>query len=198
MTADPHPWRRLSIRAVYLDLIRLVFSLVPGYLGVVLGDDGPIWFLVAGSALGLLGAAGGLVRCLTTRYRVTPDRVEMRSGLVRRKHRIVARDRIRTVDSRAKLLQRLLGLRVVRVGSGDAHASFDLDALDHRQAARLHRELLPGEATAEAPETVIARWDHRWVPLNSVNVWAVLTAAGPPFAPRPPCPRSRTPRATMR
>lgn len=189
---DAYPWRRLSVRAVYLELIRMVGSLVPGYLGVTLGDDGPIWVLVGGSCVGLLAAGGGLVRWMTTRYRVTPERVEMRSGLLRRKHRSVARDRIRTVDSTAKLLPRILGLRVVHVGSGDADSSFDLNALDHRQAARLHRELLPGAAVqpgvggdaepGEAPRTVIARWDARWVPLNSINVWAVLTAAGPPFA----------------
>jgi putative membrane protein len=188
--ADAYPWRRLSIRAIYLDLLRIGGSLVPGYLGVTLGDDGPIWFLIAGSCVGLLGTAGGLVRWMTTRYRVTPERVEMRSGLLQRKHRTVARDRIRTVDSTANLLQRVLGLRVVRVGSGDAGSSFDLNALGHREAALLHRDLLPGAALqpaaeaepGEAPETVIARWHSRWVPLNSVNIWAVLTAAGPPFA----------------
>ncbi|MCO8275596.1 PH domain-containing protein [Actinoplanes sp. TRM 88003] len=192
MTAEAYPWRRLSVRAVYLDLIRLVGSLVPGFLGVTLGDDGPIWVLVGGSVVGLLGALAGLVRWMATRYRVTPERVEMRSGLVQRKHRTVNRDRIRTVDSTAKWLHRVLGLRVVHVGSGDADSSFDLDALDRREADRLHRELSPGavvpadsdgdEVTVEVPETVIARWDVRWVPLNAVNVWAVLTAAAPMFA----------------
>ncbi|MBM2619347.1 PH domain-containing protein [Actinoplanes sp. LDG1-06] len=194
MTAEAHPWRRLSVRAVYLDLIRLVGSLVPGFLGVTLGDDGPIWFLVAGSVVGLLGAGAGLIRWMTTRYRVTPELVEMRSGLVQRKHRTVNRDRIRTVDSTAKWLHRVFGLRVVHIGSGDTGSSFDLDALDRGHAAQLHRELSPGAvvraeaeaetdaATSEVPETVIARWDARWVPLNAVNVWAVLTAVGPPFA----------------
>ncbi|MEV6633683.1 PH domain-containing protein [Actinoplanes sp. NPDC051470] len=154
---DAYPWRRLSIRAVYLDLVRIAGSLVPGYLGVTLGEDGPIWFLVAGSALGLLGAAGGLVRWMTTRYRIEPERVEMRSGLLQRKHRTVARDRIRTVDSTATFLQRALGLRVVRVGSGDAGSSFDLNALDHRQAALLHRELLPGATPELAAQILVPR-----------------------------------------
>jgi len=137
------PWRRLSIRVVHLDLIRLAMSLATGYLGIVLGDD-PVWPLIAGSCAGLLGALSDLKRWQTTRYRITAERVEMRSGWLARKHRTVARDLIRSVDSSARWLQRLLGLRTVHIGSGESGSSFRLDGLDHRHAARLQQELMPG------------------------------------------------------
>jgi len=54
------PSRRLSIRTFYLALVRAVLSLVPSYLGLVLGDDGPVWVLLTGSLFGLLGAFGGV------------------------------------------------------------------------------------------------------------------------------------------
>lgn len=189
------PWRRLSIRVVYLDLIRVAISLTTGYLGIVVGDD-PVWPLIAGSCAGLLGALVDLKRWQTTRYRINSQRVEMRSGWLARKHRIVARDRIRGVDSSARVLPRLFGLRTVHIGSGESESSFKLDGLDHRHAARLQQELMPGatpdllpeqapgatpEPEARDPETVIARLRRDWVPLNVVTVWAVLAAAGPLF-----------------
>ena len=186
--AGEQPWRRLSIRVVYLDLIRVAISLATGYLGIIVGDD-PVWPLIAGSCAGLLGALVDLKRWRTTRYRITPQRVEMRSGWLARKHRIVARDRIRSVDSSARLLPRLLGLRTVQVGSGESESSFKLDGLDHRHAVRLQRELMPGQAPASEapepaagePETVIARLRRDWVPLNVLTVWSVFAAASPLF-----------------
>ena len=193
------PWRRLSIRVVYLDLIRVAVSLVTGYLGVVVSDD-PVWPLIGGAGAGLLGALADLIRWRTTRYRITPSRVEMHSGWLARRHRTVARDRIRTVDSSARLLPRLMGLRRVHIGSGDAESSFQLDGLDHRHAARVQQELRPGpaahpepapesetpetvaaETVAPEPVTVIARLRWQWVAPNVVTVWAGLAIAGPLF-----------------
>ncbi|RSM59818.1 hypothetical protein DMB66_26585 [Actinoplanes sp. ATCC 53533] len=144
------PWRRLSVRVVYLDLIRVALSLATGYLGTVLRDD-PVWPLIAGSCAGLLGALIDLIRWRTTRYRITPQRVEMRSGWLARKHRIVARDRIRGVDSSARVLPRLLGLRTVHIGSGESESSFKLDGLDHQHAVRLQQELMPGALPSAVP-----------------------------------------------
>ncbi len=147
------PWRRLSVRVVYLDLARVALSLVTGYIGIVIGDD-PVWPLVGGAVAGLLGALADLIRWRTTRYRITPERVEMLSGWLSRKQRIVARDRIRSIDSSAKLLPRLLGLRTVHIGSGESVASFKLEGLDHRHAERVRQELMPGHAARlEAPST---------------------------------------------
>lgn len=187
LAAGDEPWRRLSIRVVHLDLIRLAISAVTGYLGTTLGDD-PVWPLIAGSCLGLVGALVDLRRWQTTHYRITPQRVEMRSGWLARRHRTVARDRIRSVDSSARVLPRLLGLRTVAIGSGESESSFKLDGLHHRHAARLQRELMPGpapgataEPEARAAETVIARLRRGWVPLNVVTVWSVFAVAGPLF-----------------
>ncbi|MDP9793925.1 putative membrane protein [Catenuloplanes nepalensis] len=193
------PWRRLSPRLFWVDLIRAALASVPGYLGlVVLGDDGPVWPLVAASAFGVLQAVSDLVRLLTTRYRVLDDRVELHSGWVARRRRTVARDRIRSADTTAKLLHRPFGLRVVRIGTGEQASSFTLDALDARSATRLQRELLAqkpatageptgdettgNESTAVAPGDVIARLRPAWVLINAVRVWAVLAVIGPVFA----------------
>ena len=148
----PAGWHRLSPRVVWLDLARLVVSVVPGYAGLVwLGDDRPVWPLVAASAAGILGAVADLVRYRITTYRVTADVVEMRSGWPARKHRSVARDLIRTVDISAKARHRPFRLRVVTVSSAEADSSFQLDALDQAQAERLRLDLMPGAARTRNP-----------------------------------------------
>lgn len=187
-------WRRLSIRVAYLDLLRVLVSLVPGYLGtVVYNDDGPVWPLVAGSAVGILGALLGFRRWVTTRYRITPTRVELHSGWIVRRRRVVPRDRIRSVDITARAPQRLFRLRVVHLGSGESESSFKLDALDSRHAELLRQELMAtsrrppaaaepaGPAEPAQPEVVIARLRWQWLPLNVVNVWAAAVVAGPLF-----------------
>jgi putative membrane protein len=183
LAGTEEPWRRLSVRVVHLGLIRVAISLVTGSLGTFLGDD-PVWPLIAGSCAGLLGALLDLKRWRTTRYRITAQRVEMHSGWLARKHRTVARDRIRSVDSSARLLPRLIGLRRVTIGSGESESSFALDGLDHRHAARLQQELMPGQAPsapAAESETVIARLRREWVPLNVVTVWSMFAVVGPLF-----------------
>ncbi|MET7951917.1 PH domain-containing protein [Micromonospora sp. NPDC005324] len=204
-------WRRLSIRVVYVDLLRVLIALVPGYLGtVVFNDDGPVWPLVVGSALGVLSALLDFRRWVTTRYRITPTQVELNSGWVARKRRVVPRDRIRSVDVTAKARHRLFRLRVVHVGSGESDSSFNLDAVDSRDAELLQDELMtsarrrPGTTAKPAhaagpdelvspdeleqtrdetpePEVVIARLRWQWLPLNVVNIWAAAVVAGPIF-----------------
>jgi putative membrane protein len=196
-TASDVPWTRLSIRVVYLNLLQAAVSLVPGFVGaVVLDGSGPVRPLLLASAGGVFGALLDLLRWMTTRFRVTGERVELRTGRLARKYRTVPRDRVRSVDSSAKLRHRLFAVRVVHIGSGESDTSFKLDALTAPVARALQRELMAGArrpaadpatdpasdpATQDRPETVIARFRWRWVALNSVSLSAVFFVAGPLF-----------------
>ena len=167
-------WRRLSTRMLLIHPV------------VELGRALPLLFglLVAGSASGR-GAAWGLigititigyaiVRWMTTRYRITPDQVQIRTGLLRRHETSVARDRVRTVDVSAHALHRLFGLARVTVGTGRSDrkdgSGLRLDGLSATDAAALRAELLhrarqDAGAPAEAvPETEIARLDRAGSP----------------------------------
>ncbi len=70
----------------------------------------------------------GVVRWRTTQYRITPERVELHSGWLRRQRRSVPRDRIRTVDLTARLEHRLFGLSVVM--HGHTNLGVPTDAID--------------------------------------------------------------------
>lgn len=197
---DEVPWQRLDTRVVWVDTAKTVLSMVPAGVAVAFfgaeinwGTMGPI--LVA-SALGVLGGLADLLRWVKTRYRITDDHVERRTGLLVRKHRSIRRDRIRSVDTSAKFRHRLTGLRVVTVGAGQHSATGEsaltLDAVRAATAERLRQDLLYGgpveradasEPAAEpvpAPrdEQVYARLERSWVLYNVFSVWAFLMAAG--------------------
>ena len=198
MTADPAAWRRLDRRMLLIHPIQEIPRALPALLAAFVAGNG--------SGRGLLWSAGALVitlgfafsRWFTTRYRVTEDRVEVSSGLFRRRVRAVSRDRIRTVDVTARAMHRLLGLARVEIGTGrsdlDEGGGVRLDGLTAAEATALRAELLhrrqpapvaaahaATEAAAEAPEIELARLDPSWVryaPFTLSGVVSVGVVAG--------------------
>jgi putative membrane protein len=189
-------WQRLSRRMLLVHPVQEIPRALPALLAVFVAGSsrgkGDLWAL-----LGLAITIGlGLMRWFTTRYRVTPDRVEVRQGLFRRRLLAVSRDRLRTVDVTSHALHRLLGLARVTIGTGrsDRERGGDvrLDGLTFEVAEQLRDELLhrrepapaaPGAAPAapEAPPTEIVRLDSRWVrygPFTLSGVVAVGVVAG--------------------
>ncbi len=199
-----HPeieWRRLPPKMIVVAPVTMIVKFLPAFIIVLIfgGSESPvrIWITVA---IAVAAVAAGLVRWSTTRYRITPDRVELHSGLVQRQRRSVPRDRIRTVDLTSTFLHQVFGLSVVKVGTGQASAGLDdrglnLDAVTTLEAERLRRELLaaggqqvdgahdPAVATPAAPaarELDHLRWSSlRYAPLtvSSLAAVAALVAA---------------------
>ena len=140
----------------------------------------------------------GVLRWRFTQYRITPDRVELHSGWLRRQRRSVPRDRIRTVDLTSRLEHRIFGLSVVKIGSATGgsgeHAGLALDAVSKAEADRLRRELLdrspvaaPQSAPAPRaalPPVELARLDWAWLrfaPLSFSSLAGVGIVAGALF-----------------
>jgi putative membrane protein len=151
-------WLRLSPRSLVvrpvLDLIRLL----PFLLGLLYlrsrGGSTNYW----GFGFGALAVVTSVVRWLTTRYRITDERVYVRRGLLSQKVLSVARDRVRTVDLSAHVVYRMLGLRRVSIGTGRNDRregeSFRLDALTLSDAEELRRILLMAPVAADAARLV--------------------------------------------
>ncbi|WP_226351825.1 MULTISPECIES: PH domain-containing protein [unclassified Pseudonocardia] len=160
---DEVEWRRLPVQMLLVGPATALLRLAPALVVLVLfgagsGNSTQVW--IAGAAV-VVTVAAGVVRWRTTRYRITDERVELHSGLLIRQRRSVPRDRIRTVDLTAPLLHRIVGLSVVKVGSGQSRsdAGLDLDAVTTDEAERLRRELLARPATAAGPATAAAGSD---------------------------------------
>lgn len=192
------PWQRLSGRIVWIDAAVSLASLTPGAFAIyVLGvhpSSGVVWPLGIIAVVGVVGGAGDIVRWAFTSYRMTGTDVERRTGLFTKEHRTVPRDRVRSVDSTAKLRHRLAGLRVLTVGAGQqagaGESALVLDALTTRDAEALLKSLLSthaascaetGAATA-SPDAegfeIIATLRPWWVFYNMFTLWAFLMGAG--------------------
>jgi putative membrane protein len=185
VSSDAIPWRRLDSRVVWVDAVRILLSLLPGFIVMTVFqlrfDSFALWAVLVTTGLGVINAAEDLFRWLKTRYRITDERVEQRTGWLVRKYRFVPRDRVRSVDTTARLRHRLAGLRVVTIGTGEQAPSFALDAVSRRDAEVLRRELIDrtaghAEDTTGHPGTVLARLRWSWIAYNLVNAWAFLVA----------------------
>jgi putative membrane protein len=117
--------------------------------------------------------------------------VQLRTGLLQRKVLSVPRNRIRSVQTDARLLHRMLGLTVLRVSTGREarrDSVFELDAVEANQVPRLRAILLAGlpqpaqEASqAPTPGRLLARWRPSWLryaPLSMSGLVMIAAAVG--------------------
>nr|WP_158846842.1 PH domain-containing protein [Saccharothrix deserti] len=168
-------------------------GLVPLMVGLLVLGGGETWRIL--TSLGVIAAIVlfGLLRWLTTRYRITTEQVEMHTGLFVRKRLAVPRDRIRTVDLTAKLGHRLFGLSAIRVGTGQrdqpGEDGLTLDAVSSAEAERLRVLLLTiakaenpavTEVAEQRPGVVLSKWDKRWLRYAPLTL-SGLVAAGALF-----------------
>ncbi|GAA4116588.1 PH domain-containing protein [Nocardioides fonticola] len=184
---DAEGWRRLDPRMSIVTGARVVGSAALPAIPALLGLAGRLGYWTVLALAGVLVVAGafGLAHWLTTGYRVTDRRFELRSGVLRRNLQNAPLDRVRTIDLTAPLLHRILGVTKVAIGTGVDLHRVELGAVTHGEAARLRAELLPDGAPPYEPATT-----------------AAPTAAGPTAAIAdvgvPPTPDAAAPTATPR
>jgi putative membrane protein len=192
VTARPEiAWQRLSPRMLLVHPVHELLRELPLLIGgLVLGSTtGNQSWTVAVLALSVVV---GVARWFTTSYRIEADpesgQVQLRAGLLQRKVLSVPLNRIRSVQTDARLLHRLLGLAVLRVSTGQearAEHGFELDAVRVDQVPRLRAILLaespqPAEAPTAEPEassTVLARWQPSWLRYAPLSLSGLLTMA---------------------
>ncbi|WP_300678769.1 PH domain-containing protein [Nocardioides sp.] len=179
-SVDPDGWRSLDKRTLLTDPIKVLRNFaVPALVGMIgIASTGGGWgalfvlpFALAGSAF--LGA----IPWLTTSYRITATHVEIRSGVFNRRTLTARLDRVRSVDLEAQLIQRLLGITTVKIGTGVDEGQVELDSLSQAGAEELRRSLLHRSHTTADPTPAapapIAHMEWSWLrfaPLNLVNL----------------------------
>lgn len=164
--ARDHDWRRLDPRMLLVHPIRELLRFLPVLLGLFIAgsanDNGPPWHYLGVAVPILLG----VLRYLTTRFRVADGRVELSRGLLSRHTLSTPLDRVRTVDLTASLIHRVLGVTTLRIGTGttgsDDSDRLDLDGLRVDRAHELRRELL----RVGAPQEVVDDPEGPWQPAS--------------------------------
>lgn len=188
MTSPPAgEWQRLSPRMLLVHPVHEVLRQLPVLVGTVaLGSatGNPLWAL---AAFGLTLALG-VARWFTTSYRIAPEEVQLRAGVLQRRTLALPRNRIRSVSTDARLLHRLLGLTVLRVSTGQEARGDDAFALDavpaaqvpHLRAVLLADSLAPA-AHAPPPGRVLVCWAPSWLrysPLSFTGLAMIAAAVG--------------------
>jgi putative membrane protein len=146
---------------------RLILPAIFGGLSAANGDAGRAFLVIIG-VLTIPSLAFAVAHYLTFRFAVTGEELVYRSGVLRRRQRVIPLARVQNIEVRQSLVQRLTGvaeLRVETAGSGaepEAAISVlgrdDADALrtallSRRGAARMQQ----GDAAATAEAAVESR-----------------------------------------
>lgn len=153
-------WHRLTPRTILVrpfnEVLGLIIPLVVALFAI--GNEN-LWHLLWGLGVIALLVLRGLLHWATTKYRVTDEQVELHSGLIFRQKLATRRERVRTVESTAKLGHRLFGVTAVRIGTGQheqkKHKGLVLDAVTATEAEQVRRALLTRTATVAAHTDLI-------------------------------------------
>ncbi|GAA3887861.1 PH domain-containing protein [Saccharothrix violaceirubra] len=190
---DRAGWHRLDVRMLVVRPLNELLGLIPLLVGLLVLGNGDVWRTVVSGVVIAAVVLFGLLHWLTTRYRITDEQVELRTGLLVRKRLAVPRDRIRSVDLTAKPGHRLFGLSAIKVGTGrqdkPGEDGLTLDAVTSAEAERLRLLLLERRAPDTTADTAVAgttlsTLDKRWLrfaPLTLSGLVAVGALAGVVF-----------------
>ncbi len=139
------PWRRLDPRMLLVYPVLELLKFLPVLIGIFLlgSNDREGWWQLFGVAIPI---SLGVMRFLTTSFRITPTRIELRRGLVGRKVLSARLDRVRAVELTSSPIHRVLGLAKVEIGTASAAQqgddTFTLDSLPLEEARHLRISLL--------------------------------------------------------
>src|SRR6185503_13021546 len=165
-------WQRLDPRMLLVHPIRELIRFLPVLIVFAVArtaSGGEQWQLIGVA----IPVALGLLRYLTTSFRISGGRIELKHGLLNRHVLSTPVDRVRTVDLTSSPIHRLLGLTKVQIGTGTASTSdedrIDLDGLPLDRARALRAELLQrstadDEVTSDATADVdVVTFDPAWL-----------------------------------
>ena len=136
-------WRRLNARMLLVHPIETLVRFLPALLVILIAragsDESQRWELIALPVI----VAFGVMRWLTTRYRVVDGQIELQRGLLTKQTTTARLDKVRTVDLTSKIYHRVLGLAKVEISTGGGRRDrLVLDSLLVSEGRRLRAELL--------------------------------------------------------
>ncbi len=180
------PWLRLDKRMLLVHPVNEAVKVLPVLLvSFIVGSQSGnhYWGLIIVAVVVVFA----ILRWFTTSYRIGPVHVQLRTGVFQKKLLSVPRSRIRSVDIEAGVLHRVLGLSILRIGTGQQAGKgekFELNALDSGVVPALREELLQRVTRTDAVpgtpppvETEIAHWKTSWVRFAPFSFTGVVTIA---------------------
>jgi putative membrane protein len=180
-------WRRLDPRMLLVHPVNEVIRFLPALVAVFFvghASSDNLWWHVGAVTIPIVI---GVVRYFTTRFRITPERLELHRGLISRNVLSARLDKVRTVELTSSPIHRMLGLAKVQIGTGsaakDGDEKFVLDSLGISEAralrhALLHRRTALAGGATTADDDVLLHLDPRWVRFAPLTTGGLLIALG--------------------
>lgn len=169
-------WQRLDPRTIIssvavLAALLLGLGILTAVIMLIAGVGVAATLLWVGLSVVVLTigvAATEWIRLRTTSYRLDEMRIERRIRFLSTSRTSLARDRIRNVELSADLVQRTLGLVVVKLATAEGEGErLSLQALDRTVAEQLRADLLGDRATAETGTLATIDWSWlRYAPVS--------------------------------
>lgn len=142
-----HPMAGVFVAAGFLRIA--VPMLIAGWV-----TEAPRWVVPAiVAAIAAVAVPAGVLHWRRFTYRVRDGRLEVDSGVLVRRHRVVPLERVRGVSLDEPLVHRLLGLvraRVEAATAGDTQGELSLRAISHGQAEALRAAVVGGAVADHA------------------------------------------------
>ncbi|WP_345414284.1 PH domain-containing protein [Pseudonocardia xishanensis] len=193
---DPAAWTPLDPRTVPVSAVLATVTVAVAGAAAVVTVAAREPAAAGTAALGTLAAAIALVtvtvlvswarwRCCA--YRVTADRVELRTGVLVQRRRSMPLERARAVDVTAGPVLRAFGLVALRIGTGQqrgrGEATLALRPVDRMDAERLRTLLLDRMRSAGGPpagpaDGRIAELDPRWLRYGPLSLATPVLGLG--------------------
>src|SRR6478752_5226270 len=201
VTEDAEGWRRLDARMLLVHPLETLIRFLPALLALVVfragSEDNDRWELYAVPLI----VAFGVMRWVTTRYRIADGQIELRRGLFTKQTTTARLDKVRTIDLTARVYHRVLGLAKVEISTaGGQHDRLVLDSLGVDAGRRLRAELLhrvdpavtglpaptgapvavddvPDDAPPPVDDEVLVRLDPSWIRYAPLTVTGLASAA---------------------
>ena len=136
-------WLRLHPGTILDDALQRIPTVLIGLFLILTSGGGDAAVELIQIAIGFLAIFPVVVRYLTGRYRLGPDVLQWRVGLITKVHTDLPRHRIQTVDTRVSAVGRMLGLESVVVSSAGGEGEIRIGLISSPTADALRAELSP-------------------------------------------------------
>lgn len=179
-------WQRCHPTALVVQLVETIKSSIGVVLSLfvvvrVFVEELGAWSWALPALAAVLAACWPPVAWATTRYRLTEDGVELRSGLVFRKHRTMSYDHIHAITATSPAYMQPFGVIRLTISSGDITAgNITLDAVPLELQATLESlRVAPAREAEMQAETASQTYSH--TPVTDDHTGKANTSGSPVY-----------------
>ncbi|MDG5787538.1 PH domain-containing protein [Evansella sp. AB-P1] len=142
-------WKKQHSAAIFISFLNNLKEMIISIIAVfIFGQSsqagGSLFYTIFFALILVFSLGSGIIRWATFEYQLLDNELQIKQGLIFKKHRYIRKERIQSIDINAKLIQRLFQLVEIRIetAGGGTEPEFRIIALKRREAELIKEELL--------------------------------------------------------